>query len=981
LLLSLPAAATAAALLLARPGAPHVAPAVREALRTRGEARVLVALAPGASAGGEARARLAAAGLSEARPLTSAAVVAGRIEARALPRLLEEPAVRAVSLDGVVHPAGQAGPAQIGADVLAFRGLDGSGRSVAVVDSGVDALHPDLGGAPFPNAKVVGGWNVAGDDGDVSDCSGHGTAVAGVAAGRDGVAPGAGVVALKVFSGACTSASFSDVLAAVDWAVANRERFHIDVLNLSLADDSAHSGFCDREDPASALAFSAARAAGIAVVAAAGNAGKADALAWPACFSDVAAVGMVYSASIGRGSWGGEAACEDPATAADVVPCASNAGSALAMLAPGVRWATDTPGGGRTTSFSGTSAAAPAAAGALLLARQARALQDPLAAVELLRATGAPVLDDKSGRTTPRVDVAASLDASDPVTGPCVATDSGVLCEAQTGSLAAKVAGVVVAVSLERLDAESVRVSLVAPDGWTVLLSEAAGAPLDVERAVYGRTADAKEPLSTLAGRDAAGRWALSVEGNARIVSWAIEVEVSSPRAAEPRAPALVLPVAVRSAGRFGAFFTSDVRLVNSDTANAHDATLRFGSPERAVTVRIPPSGTRALDDVLGNAFRTSGAAPLRIDAPASVAAFARTRSSAPRGGAWVLPMPVPAPDQAIGLRDDPAVLLPLVRGDAWRLNVGLVEVAGGPADVELVARDGRGGTAGVLSLSLPPGGFQQVNDFFARIDRVPEPADHVEVRVAGGKGRLLVFATAVDDATNDGEMLTPAVRVRSFVFPVVAPGDGARLDVKLANADDAPIRVKVAYAPAAGPMLPPVVVPIGRGETRLLTDILLRLFGKEPSAGGALLVTGIDGATMTSAARVFRDPLEGSAGFGWAPSGPSRGLAAGRRLALPFLGGGAKTSFAVVETANVDTRLRLSVHALDGTLLRVRDLTLAASDELFWDDLFDALGLATSEEVTLVLENVFGGALVAEALRYDPVTGDPLAVSGVPLP
>jgi serine protease len=46
---------------------------------------------------------------------------------------------------------------------------------------------------------VAGGWNFADGNGDVSDCDGHGTAVAGVAAGEQGVAPEASIVALKVF--------------------------------------------------------------------------------------------------------------------------------------------------------------------------------------------------------------------------------------------------------------------------------------------------------------------------------------------------------------------------------------------------------------------------------------------------------------------------------------------------------------------------------------------------------------------------------------------------------------------------------------------------------------------------------------------------------------------------------------------------------------------------------------------------------------
>ena len=224
--------------------------------------------------------------------------------------------------------------------------------------------------------------------------------MAGVIAGPQGLAPEAGLVVLKVFSlrDGCRSARASDVLASVDWVVSNRDTWNVEAINLSLADDTSHRAFCDTEDPAGAATFTAARAAGIAVVAAAGNDGKTSGLPWPACLSNVAAVGMVYSRSSGSVAWGGSASCEDALTGPDVVPCASTSGTGLSVLAPGVGWTTTATGGGRTAIFSGTSAAAPAATGAVLLARQARPLADPALAFDLLRATGVPVLDDRTGR-------------------------------------------------------------------------------------------------------------------------------------------------------------------------------------------------------------------------------------------------------------------------------------------------------------------------------------------------------------------------------------------------------------------------------------------------------------------------------------------------------------------------------------------------------------------------------------------------------
>ena len=174
----------------------------------------------------------------------------------------------------------------IGADSLHQLGIAGEGTAVAIIDSGVDYLHPTLGGGLIPNAKVVYGRDTADDDDDPMDCIGHGTAVASVAAGSSyqwspnrrfagGVAPAAKILAYKVTADAeCGIATTGAVVEAIEDAILHRdgEDYRLAAINISLG-GGEFFGPCDEANLAYAEAIKTATEAGITVVAAAGNNG------------------------------------------------------------------------------------------------------------------------------------------------------------------------------------------------------------------------------------------------------------------------------------------------------------------------------------------------------------------------------------------------------------------------------------------------------------------------------------------------------------------------------------------------------------------------------------------------------------------------------------------------------------------------------------------------------------------------------------
>ncbi|AEK73648.1 subtilisin-like serine protease precursor [Thermococcus sp. 4557] len=180
--------------------------------------------------------------------------------------------------------------AQVMATNLWNLGYDGSGITIAVIDTGIDASHPDLQG------KVVGWKDYVNGRSSPYDDNGHGTHVSSIAAGTGaasngkykGMAPGAKLVGVKVLN-AEGSGSISDIIAGVDWAVQNKDKYGIKVINLSLGSSQSSDG-----TDSLSQAVNNAWDAGIVVCVAAGNSGPDKyTVGSPAAASKVITVGAV----------------------------------------------------------------------------------------------------------------------------------------------------------------------------------------------------------------------------------------------------------------------------------------------------------------------------------------------------------------------------------------------------------------------------------------------------------------------------------------------------------------------------------------------------------------------------------------------------------------------------------------------------------------------------------------------------------------
>ncbi|WP_400162445.1 S8 family serine peptidase [Brevibacillus sp. TJ4] len=200
-------------------------------------------------------------------PIIDAKVV--RVPLGALGQLASHHHIHRIHLDRTMHALLDTAAPTIGAIPEWESGLTGKGVTIAILDTGIYP-HSDL------KSRLVGFYDAIQGKKDPYDDNGHGTHVAGCAAG-DGKASGgkykgpayeASVVGVKVLD-ASGQGSVSDIIDGVQWCLQSRDTFGIRILSLSLGGPAYESY---RNDPL-CQALEKAWKAGLAVFVAAGNEG------------------------------------------------------------------------------------------------------------------------------------------------------------------------------------------------------------------------------------------------------------------------------------------------------------------------------------------------------------------------------------------------------------------------------------------------------------------------------------------------------------------------------------------------------------------------------------------------------------------------------------------------------------------------------------------------------------------------------------
>ncbi|MGE3276094.1 MAG: S8 family serine peptidase [Vicinamibacterales bacterium] len=430
------------------------------AAAARGPVRVIVRLATtapppfGAPADRLALATLQAATVRALGPNGADAVsfqtlpaLAVTVDAVGLDRLHRMPAVVAIEEDRLARPALAESTALVGATTLWSQGIEGTGWSVAVLDTGVDTAHEMFVGklvaeacfsstVPSQQASSAcpGGVSASTAPGAGSNCTltvdgcDHGTHVAGIAVGRSaslsGVARGANLIAMQVFSlvadatlcapaRTCALSYQSDQIRGLEQVLllaGASNANHVAAVNLSLGSGYFASA-CDAQNITFKQAVDNLRAVGIATIVASGNDGYSTGISAPACVSSVVAVGAT--------------------TKNDAVSSFTNRSAQLALLAPGQAIRSAVPGTATYAVKDGTSMAAPHVAGAWALLKSRFPAATVTELLTALRGTGLAVQDPASGLSFPRI----RIDQAAGPLGTGATTPSGVTVSVQGQSV------------------------------------------------------------------------------------------------------------------------------------------------------------------------------------------------------------------------------------------------------------------------------------------------------------------------------------------------------------------------------------------------------------------------------------------------------------------------------------------------------------------------------------------------------------------
>jgi len=956
-------------------------------------------------------------GLSGIRTFRLLPACALMVTPEGLDELLLNPDIAKIETDEnwPLHTA--EGKELIGVATLQNYGFTGQGKAIAIIDTGVDAFHPALGGKAIPNLKIVRGLDTADDDEDPQDCAGHGTAVASIAAGvsyqwspvsyfAGGVAPDAKLLVYKAASDAnCNSLRESAVIMAIEDALlhAHGEDYELVAINIS-GGGGEYIGACDDVEAAMSAVVHLAVENGVAVIASSGNDGLGNGLAAPACLRDVISVGSVwdsdaeFSGSLFCLDAACSETCDDSGKKKSEPACYSNSGRELDLLAPS-EYLLVADAGAQTTSFGGTSGAAPYVSGTIALLEKAYPQLSPGRMRFLLRATGLPRTDSKNMRSTPMLNALTALSErtffSEEDHLPIGYSGDGILAGELLVPEGGEIGELRLLLRIQHPHPSSLKVTLRAPDGRCVIVEDH---PEDLEgdfSTYYPVSRLPVEGLEFFSGSDRAGTWRLEIEDenrneNAFLEGWALYFSDPIPLDENSQGWLQILPIAARGPGANQTQWKTSLRLFNPSMYYPVELRIYFipeslkrGGEILQRNIFLPGRALLEIDDLFDSIFgevQATGEIILRNPGWPLLSTSRITTESAQDGrfGQFISP--------AQGRDDARSYLGHISGGEQFRSNLGISELDGhsATATIRLFSTDTGDPVADPIRLDLRAYSLRRLD----RILEIYAPGVQDAWAAVDSNESVQAWVSIVDELSGDATFV-PAVSagVKKFwLVPVIARSSGRaestwRTQVRILNPGAESRILRLEFRNLVFQSVMTRDLEVGPGEVAILEDPVLQLFGQESGSGSLRILPLEDETALVISTRIYNQTERGSYG-----------------QSIPVVTEGSRAASSIIEIEDSQFRhSNLVICEASGEALTLRmslrdsqdhlqadpvEIVLAPWESRQINDLFVFLQARGSGPSRLDIVPSSGeGSFVAFASIVDDLSGDALSIPAQLLP
>jgi hypothetical protein len=508
-------------------------------------------------------------------------------------------------------------------------------------------------------------------------------------------------------------------------------------------------------------------------------------------------------------------------------------------------------------------------------------------------------------------------------------------------------------------------------------------------------------------------------------ISVSVVTPVSPTSHNTPLPESLIIPSVGHADGANNSKFQSDVRVTNTSTQvmkyqiNFTPTGPGGTTAMKQTIIQINPGATTALDDILSSFFGVGASAanasaagvleirPLTattsaISSTPSISsitvASSRTYNVTASGATYGQYIPAVPFAQFVGKSLDP--LKPNVLSiqqisqsrdftSGYRTNIGLLEAAGQPADLNVSVFGKDGGLLGSFPVSLAAGEHRQIGGFLAAHDIYADDA-RIEVQVTSDTGKVSAYASVIDNRTNDPLLVYPVLKGAASATRFILPGaanlntgsQSWRTDMRIFNPSTERSDITLTYLPQRGETTQSrtATLSVLPGETKNLDGMVLGLFGLSGITGGAVHVTTAASSSLIVSGRTYTDDSVSGGTYGqFIPAVTAAQSIGLKDRALQVLqleqSSRFRTNLGIAETAGKPVTVEVSLVLPDTKVTPTVRITLQPY-EFLQAPIISSLGITTAYNARVALRVVDGdGKVTAYGSVIDQVTGDPTYV------